>query len=87
MHTQLESPPSHTTTSDVKSATLGTERMPHPRSTTARQILLQLAAARGLESVCLVASEEEAALAMKLGAWKAALLKEVPTTDATSRLG
>ncbi|CAN0236031.1 unnamed protein product, partial [Hapterophycus canaliculatus] len=40
------------------------------------QILLQLAASRGLESVCLVASEEEAALALRLGAWKATLLKE-----------
>ncbi|CAM9665254.1 unnamed protein product [Ectocarpus sp. 6 AP-2014] len=39
-------------------------------------ILLQLAASRGLESVCLVNSEEEAALALKLGAWKATLLKE-----------
>ncbi|CAM9997794.1 unnamed protein product, partial [Laminaria digitata] len=39
-------------------------------------ILLQLAVSRGLESVCLVNSEEEAALAMRLGAWKATLLKE-----------
>ncbi|CAM9790992.1 unnamed protein product, partial [Ectocarpus fasciculatus] len=39
-------------------------------------VLLQLAASRGLESVCLVNSEEEAALALKLGAWKATLLKE-----------
>lgn len=41
------------------------------------QVLLQLAASRGLESVCLVSSEEEAALALSLGAWKATLLKEV----------
>ncbi|CAM9493221.1 unnamed protein product [Ectocarpus sp. 13 AM-2016] len=45
-------------------------------SSAVAQILLQLAASRGLESVCLVNSEEEAALALKLGAWKAALLKE-----------
>lgn len=41
------------------------------------QILLQLAASRGLESVCLVNSDEEATLALRLGAWKATLLKEV----------
>ncbi|CAM9457766.1 unnamed protein product, partial [Scytosiphon promiscuus] len=45
-------------------------------SSAVAQILLQLAASRGLESVCLVASEEEAALARRLGAWKATLLKE-----------
>lgn len=41
------------------------------------QVLLQLAAARGMESVCLVSNKEEAALADRLGAWKAAELKEV----------
>ena len=41
------------------------------------QILIQLAASRGLESVCLVNNEEEAALALRHGAWKATLLKEV----------
>ncbi|CAN0108227.1 unnamed protein product [Ectocarpus fasciculatus] len=45
-------------------------------SSAVAQVLLQLAASRGLESVCLVNSEEEAALALKLGAWKATLLKE-----------
>lgn len=41
------------------------------------QILLQLAASRRLESVCLVNTDEEAALAQSLGAWKATQLKEV----------
>lgn len=52
----------------------------------ASQILLQLAASRGLEGVCLVNSEEEAALALKLGAWKATLLKEVHPRKASARL-
>ncbi|CAM9387945.1 unnamed protein product [Pylaiella littoralis] len=45
-------------------------------SSAVAQILLQLAALRGLESVCLVNSDAEAALALKLGARKAPLLKE-----------
>lgn len=48
-----------------------------PPTVVPSQILLQLAASRGLESVCLVNNDEEAALALRLGAWKATLLKEV----------
>eukprot|EP00903_Cladosiphon_okamuranus_P018572 g17095.t1 len=45
-------------------------------SSAVAQILIQLAASRGLESVCLVNDDEEAALALRLGAWKATQLKE-----------
>lgn len=45
-------------------------------STAVAQMLLQVAATRGLESVCLVSSKAEKERAERLGAWKAAELKE-----------
>lgn len=52
-------------------------KLPTTNRVVASQILVQLAASRGLESVCLVNNDEEAALALRLGAWKATQLKEV----------
>lgn len=60
-----------------------TDEMPRLSSS---QVLLQLAAARGMESVCLVSSKEEAALAEGLGAWKVAELKEVRSLALVVRL-